>query len=402
MSIYFPDLMALGMFFIYQLEIFKYAGEILTDARIHAIKLYFFALVNCLLLIICIDLPVRHAYIYGIIVIVLAIEFKLLTKARWLQVFCGSSIFAMNIAAITLPVVAIAGRLTSVAPADIFQSAQYRGIVIFCICFILPYIIMPIVKKFFSTLAIRHVTDTGKYSFLLLVSVLGIVLFESVFVATIFGDIQYDAQLLLAIFTSAFVLVSFYYLFGYSCTLLNSTYYQKQSAALVHETQRLEDTKAVLNEKMERDALTGLYNRRYIISFLEELIENKNDGFTVLFVDINALKATNDYHGHAAGDRLIGRVAHVLSTVVREQDAVARVGGDEFVVVLTSETPDTAEKILTRINICLEKETQEEEFSVSASVGALYADSSIQSKGVDYILSRADEEMRINKKQFYS
>ncbi len=402
MSNYFLDIMALGMFFVYQLEIFKYTKKILIGAKQSALQMYIFALVNCLLLLGSVGLSIQHEFFYGLVTIVLAIEFKLFSKASWLQVFCGSSIFAMNIAAFTIPTVAIIGRIAGIAPVDVLHSPQYRGIAVFASCFVLSVIVLPVVKICFSTNSIQHVTNAGKYSLLLLVSVLGTVLYESVLVATIFNDLQYNAQLLLTIFTSVFVITSFYYLFGYSCTLLDAAHYQKQSDALTNEKIYLESTKTVLSEKMERDALTGVYNRRYMISFLEDVIAEQTVGFTVLFVDINALKMTNDQYGHASGDRLICRVAKVLSNVVRERDAVSRVGGDEFVVVLTSEHRETAKKIMERIEVCLTQEELEEEFSVSASIGALYVDRELQLKGVDYILSKADEEMRINKKSFYA
>ncbi len=402
MSNRFLDIMALGMFFIYQLEILKYATQILVDGKTSGLKNYILAFINCVLLVVSIVLPIRHEFIYGFTMLVLAVEFKLISKAGWLQVFCGSSIFAMNIASVIIPVVAVMGHLTNTAPADIFQSAQYRGITLFVSCFLLSVVVLPVVKSFFSLASVRNITKAGNYSLLLFISVLGTVLYESLFVATIFTGTQYSTQLTLAIFTSVFVLTSFYYFFGYSCSLLNASFYQKESDALIDEKEHLESTKTVLSEKIERDALTGTNNRRFIISFLQDLIDSKTAGFTVLFVDINALKSTNDHYGHAAGDRLICRVAKVLSTVVRENDAVARVGGDEFVVVLTNAQPQTAEKILVRIQACLEQEDLEEVFPVSASIGALYVDSELQQKSVDYILSKVDEKMRENKKQFYA
>jgi diguanylate cyclase (GGDEF)-like protein len=79
------------------------------------------------------------------------------------------------------------------------------------------------------------------------------------------------------------------------------------------------------------DELTGIWNRRGLDASLERISSSAS---TVLFIDLDRFKTVNDAGGHAAGDEALKEVAHVLSRAVRENDVVARVGGDEFVVVL--------------------------------------------------------------------
>ena len=98
------------------------------------------------------------------------------------------------------------------------------------------------------------------------------------------------------------------------------------------------------------DPLTGLFNRRH---FDRRMAEEERRGrrhrhaTCVLCVDIDRLKAINDRFGHRAGDRAIVAVGRILSTNVRAVDAVARVGGDEFMVLLP-ETSATAASVLAR------------------------------------------------------
>lgn len=86
-----------------------------------------------------------------------------------------------------------------------------------------------------------------------------------------------------------------------------------------------------------QDELTQLPNRRMVMSLLERLeakSKEKNRTFAVLNIDLNGFKAVNDIHGHHAGDELLKHVAQQLQLNVRQEDTVARIGGDEFIVVL--------------------------------------------------------------------
>ena len=83
------------------------------------------------------------------------------------------------------------------------------------------------------------------------------------------------------------------------------------------------------------DELTGCHNRASIMAVLEAEIERDpvQAERAVMFVDLDGFKATNDRHGHAAGDELLRRVARLLRESVRENDLVGRTGGDEFLVI---------------------------------------------------------------------
>lgn len=88
------------------------------------------------------------------------------------------------------------------------------------------------------------------------------------------------------------------------------------------------------------DALTGLYNRRFALPFLQQLIDAAGPGsrpFAVMLADLDHFKQINDSHGHLVGDRVLGHVADILRRNLRETDMIARIGGEEFLIVM----PDT-------------------------------------------------------------
>lgn len=81
------------------------------------------------------------------------------------------------------------------------------------------------------------------------------------------------------------------------------------------------------------DSLTGVYNRAFFQAEVERL-DGAREPTSVLMIDLDGLKAINDGHGHAAGDQLLQRTATALRTSFRSEDVVARIGGDEFAVLL--------------------------------------------------------------------
>lgn len=87
------------------------------------------------------------------------------------------------------------------------------------------------------------------------------------------------------------------------------------------------------------DPLTGLPNRKLIIDRLEQAIvsaKRRNGCMALLFLDLDEFKKVNDAHGHKAGDQLLIEIANMLGEVVRrENDTIARIGGDEFLILLT-------------------------------------------------------------------
>jgi len=136
-----------------------------------------------------------------------------------------------------------------------------------------------------------------------------------------------------------------------------------------------------LQHLADHDTLTGLFNRR---RFTEELgralrqAKRHREAGAVLFLDLDGFKFVNDTLGHAAGDRLISRVAAMLTGAVRETDTLARIGGDEFAILLTRCDPTAAvgvaEKLLATLRPDEAAGDDDRRVRVSSSIGiALFA-----------------------------
>ena len=104
------------------------------------------------------------------------------------------------------------------------------------------------------------------------------------------------------------------------------------------------------------DKLTDLYNRNYFMEELKRLNTERKLPLTIIMGDVNSLKIVNDAFGHKKGDQLLKKVAEILKNNIRDADILARIGGDEFSILLPRTDKETALKICQRIKkICFEK-----------------------------------------------
>lgn len=140
------------------------------------------------------------------------------------------------------------------------------------------------------------------------------------------------------------------------------------------DLRELEQKRAELEYRATHDTLTGLANRAGLAARLDRVVADRSNGrcAAVLYVDLDGFKAINDAFGHPFGDRLLCRIVDRIGSVVPARYLTARVGGDEFVVVVDGlEDAAPAEAIARTILAALEEPLQfdDHEFVVGASIG---------------------------------
>lgn len=145
------------------------------------------------------------------------------------------------------------------------------------------------------------------------------------------------------------------------------------------------------------DVLTGLPNRALLADRIQHAVEvarRNGKPFAVLFMDLDGFKAINDSLGHAVGDGLLVAVAQRIRACIRGEDMVARIGGDEFVVVMSNlSTPEVVEQLSENIlaELRLDFQIEDATLRVTSSIGiAVYPNSG---ESVDALMKNADAAM---------
>jgi diguanylate cyclase (GGDEF)-like protein len=152
-------------------------------------------------------------------------------------------------------------------------------------------------------------------------------------------------------------------------------------------------------EYARKDFLTDLANR---LEFIEKLeIEQSRSArsrkpYSLLFIDVDQLKALNDNHGHDAGDNALKVVAALLIKNSRIGDTVARIGGDEFVMLFPETDAQACEALVHRINLASIETFNHLGWAISLSIGQTTETG--KNRSADEVMSAADEEMYLIKK----
>ena len=127
---------------------------------------------------------------------------------------------------------------------------------------------------------------------------------------------------------------------------------RRERDMLRRENRILKIAVAELERVSERDTLTPLFNRRYFLTAIHQRIarfERHAETAAVVFADVNQLKFINDSFGHAAGDFALIQIAERLASSIRATDVVARIGGDEFGLILDQSTEAGARAQMARL-----------------------------------------------------
>jgi diguanylate cyclase (GGDEF)-like protein/PAS domain S-box-containing protein len=160
-------------------------------------------------------------------------------------------------------------------------------------------------------------------------------------------------------------------------------------------------TELRMRHMAQHDPLTDLPNRKLVrdrVSIALARVRRDRSTLSLLYLDLDTFKQVNDRFGHGVGDALLQQVAQRLKQCVRESDTVGRMGGDEFVVLLShlqspDDAPPVAEKI--RVALCQPFHVAGHQLSVSPSIGV--ACSAAPDEDCDRMIHRADEAMYVAK-----
>lgn len=203
-----------------------------------------------------------------------------------------------------------------------------------------------------------------------------ICLHEEIFPNVVKGDFVY--LVLFGVFTTAFLLI-----------------FIRMTLRLWGEVRA---TNAKLQELAYHDPLTGAANRLLLKKRFDLLKDRQVHSIGLLFMDMNGFKGINDTYGHDVGDLLLETVASKVSGVLRETDLLCRIGGDEFVILLSNVDELILVSLSARINQALDKamDIHHQMINVSASIGWSFT-TEVTHADLENLIREADGAMYIEK-----
>lgn len=177
--------------------------------------------------------------------------------------------------------------------------------------------------------------------------------------------------------------------------ILLYTFYMNLTEKMMQETERKSLIKSAYT-----DELTQLSNRRYCSEYMEKIKNEKILKYAVICFDLNNLKTVNDTYGHAKGDVLIKSAADVISETFKEYGIVGRMGGDEFIAILTDFDEKAMKSLMDNFITNIKVKNQKiPDLNLSIAYGYALSDEK-EEKDIEKIYQKADDRMYKNKKQY--
>ncbi|MGO9180541.1 MAG: diguanylate cyclase domain-containing protein [Candidatus Limnocylindrales bacterium] len=172
---------------------------------------------------------------------------------------------------------------------------------------------------------------------------------------------------------------------------------------ITREINEMRQAEVALQHLATHDPLTDLPNRFLMVDRLTQLLSRARrygSAFAILFMDIDRFKDVNDSYGHEFGDRVLRAVAQRLTSAVRQNDTVARIGGDEFVIILeTAQGAQAADTVAQHVHRALRRPLTLEHRRVRVTVSIGISMYPQHGEDVDTLLRAADSAMYLAKKE---
>ncbi len=144
-----------------------------------------------------------------------------------------------------------------------------------------------------------------------------------------------------------------------------------------------------------KDPLTNLYNRRYFEETINRMNQEEHMPLSIIMGDVNGLKLVNDTFGHNEGDKLLKTAGEEMLKLGRSSDVIARIGGDEFAIILSKISEDSVTTILDRFNqACSNLKIDNASFSIAFGSATINE----TSENIDEMISKAEEKMYKSKR----
>lgn len=286
--------------------------------------------------------------VYSLIFCSYGMTFWAIGKRNKLTLCFWMNFFSICFITVHLICMAAASLITGYMLRDVYFSST-ASVMALCMALIVVNSINLLWKKQTFMNWIRLLTsDEKRFNQLVFFEwyALGYLIFDSITCA--FG-LPYSLLSVFLIGSCVLLMIQFILFLAHTYRIIEKAHYEAEYYRLEQERADHVKRQMTLQKLAYLDGLTGTYTRRYAMEMLESMQKDRLD-VTVAYIDVNGLKMVNDTLGHPVGDRYLKLIADSLNENLNKSDILARIGGDEFLVVSNSVEKEKIAFLLKRVN----------------------------------------------------
>ncbi len=393
-------ILAICILFFYNIHVFFFLREMAKKTLQNYLYAFAFSLINITCVFFYNHFITNYLLLFYATILLVTLECMVFLKMSLRQALFCSSILSLHIALTFLPIPILLSDIFDATPRQMISLEQYRYISMI-VLFLVLELMLCIVSKIIKKESFFIVSTAKVYSEAFIFVCIFICTYIAIDCTLLITDEVYSGQLTLSLVTSIFTLIAHYSILLYTIDLVSFAKHKRQSDLAEYDYNQVLIKKDEIVRKNTTDDLTALYNRKFIYKNLNELCISYKNPFAILYLDVNGLKFVNDTYGHEEGDRFLKNVAIAIRKAIRQDDLPARIGGDEFIIILDNILESDIGQVIERIDANMRYFEQEEKYPISASIGFLYVTQELRLKGYKYLLEKVDGTMRDKKAKFY-
>ncbi len=381
--------------FFYSILALQFSGKILQTFTKSIFLLVIFSLINAYIIV---SFYAFFAYFIGLFFFF--VEYSILSKSSLRQKLFGSSVFLFHIGSIHLVVVVIFTQYLNINGLQLISNSTFYYQSISITYFVLSLVLL-LVDKIIHTEDLQKISNAKTYSKILSIITISIIALLTLESFLIFSPTSLPYLELIVIGTTVFSYLIFYFFFLYSMNFVTMYVYKRKNEQIKNSHLNIIFEKQKLEQRIVKDSLTNLYTKKFIYDTLQRMCAIEDAKYAVLFIDLCGLKNVNDTYGHKVGDDYICKIAKAIQKSIREEDIAARIGGDEFIILLDFIEQNDIELIISRLNQTVQMYNEKSDFLIAIYIGTVYVNNLEHKQDFDEIVALADQRMREKKKEFY-
>lgn len=383
----------------YNIVSFYYARQILTKFTKNSWLIFGVAILNTIFLILSYTVYSPYYLSYISALIMLTVEFYFLSKSKIRQAFFVAVTFVVHIVCMQMSVIAVMSMVLNLPPIEMLLNKELFSInIIFT--FILSEILIFILKRMIPSSNIKEIVEHEQQ--VIMIAAIGafIILYNCIDSLMLLEKTLYSNFTLTILSTTILSSVIFYLLLVYGLKIIKLSHFQSKANHLERTLTEQLRTEEKLKIMAFKDNLTGCYAKSYIMEQLDSLLSKKQHDFSLVYIDLDGLKIVNDKFGHNEGDIYIYNISRCIAHALRENDLFARMGGDEFMIILPKCNAENADCVMKRALINLEYIKKEKtKYSMSMSYGIVHVDSSLMLFSKEDLIEMVDKKMYESKEK---